>query len=467
MRTPRLFLGIFALALILPLLLLACGGSDEPADGPSSELATNEPDGRISSGQTTAAPTTEGAEPSPTPRATAEPTRQRVSLISTPQPTAVPSLAPTSPETDRDALVALYNATGGPNWFSNDNWLSDTPIGEWEGVTTDSNGRVTELFLRENQLTGEIPPELGNLASLEELHLCRNQLSGQIPPELGNLAILQELDLVQNQLSGEIPPELGSLANLTTLNLRGNELSGEIPPELGNLTNLTELYLSGSQLSGEIPPELGNLTNLTELYLNENQLSGEIPPELGSRANLAYLHLSENQLNGEIPPELGNLANLTRLVLVDNQLSGEIPPELGNLEPNTSDPRREPVERVRAKQFVGPVGYGIFRPGRTPILPVRPRLTRPIAEINSPRSAQGAEARVLCALRNVRRPPGGEPFRRKPEGCWTVSTATAAAGRSSLAGDPTSRHRLRSNPTDSPPDSPSSLGNGPETAHGC
>ena len=35
MTTPRLFLGIFALALLLPLLLLACGGSDEPTDGTS------------------------------------------------------------------------------------------------------------------------------------------------------------------------------------------------------------------------------------------------------------------------------------------------------------------------------------------------------------------------------------------------------------------------------------------------
>ena len=90
MRTPRLSLGVFALALILLLLLLACRGSDEPTDGPASERAT-------------AAPTTEGAEPSPTPTPTAAPT---------PTPTA----AQISLETDWEALVALYNATGGPNW---------------------------------------------------------------------------------------------------------------------------------------------------------------------------------------------------------------------------------------------------------------------------------------------------------------------------------------------------------------
>ena len=45
MRTPRLFLGIFALALILPLLLLACSSSDEPADGPSSEPTTTKEEG--------------------------------------------------------------------------------------------------------------------------------------------------------------------------------------------------------------------------------------------------------------------------------------------------------------------------------------------------------------------------------------------------------------------------------------
>ncbi len=77
----------------------------------------------------------------------------------TPTPTAVPPMAQT-PETDREALVALYNATGGPKWLSNDNWLSDAPTSDWHGVTTDDSGHVIELDLDGNRLRGEIPPEL-------------------------------------------------------------------------------------------------------------------------------------------------------------------------------------------------------------------------------------------------------------------------------------------------------------------
>ena len=77
--------------------------------------------------------------------------------------------AQTNTSTDRAALVTLYNATSGDNWANNDNWLSNAPIGEWHGVTTDSDGRVTRLWLARNQLTGSIPAELGNLANLTQL----------------------------------------------------------------------------------------------------------------------------------------------------------------------------------------------------------------------------------------------------------------------------------------------------------
>ena len=68
----------------------------------------------------------------------------------------------------RAALVALYNATEGGSWTTRTNWLSGRPLDEWHGVTTDSDGRVTALELSGNQLTGEIPPELGGLSNLTE-----------------------------------------------------------------------------------------------------------------------------------------------------------------------------------------------------------------------------------------------------------------------------------------------------------
>ena len=105
---------------------------------------------------------------------------------------------------DREALVALYHATDGPNWTNNTNWLTDALLGQWAGVYTDNTGRVTYLDLSANQLSGEIPPSLGNLDGLFGLGLSLNQLSGEIPPSLGNLTNLEWLDLSWNQLSGEI-----------------------------------------------------------------------------------------------------------------------------------------------------------------------------------------------------------------------------------------------------------------------
>ena len=235
------------------------------------------------------------------------------------------------PQTECNALVALYNSTNGAGWKNNRDWLAtDTPC-SWYGVSC-TPGHVRLLNLNSNQMSGSIPPELGNLADLDWLWLNDNQLSGSIPPELGNLAHLGYLDLSSNQLSGSIPPELGNrLTDLNQIYLNNNQLSGSIPPELGNLVHLQVLFLHSNQLSGSIPPQLGRLTWLTFLYLYSNQLSGSIPPELGDMARIEDMRLYSNQLSGSIPPQLGTLTHLWTLDLHNNQLSGSIPPEFGTL----------------------------------------------------------------------------------------------------------------------------------------
>ena len=96
-----------------------------------------------------------------------------------PTPTAIPpdeTVTQTS-ASDRAALVALYNATDGPTWSKNTNWLGNAPLGEWYGVFTDGNGRVVGLELYRNGLSGTIPSELGSLTHLGTLVLAGNRLN--------------------------------------------------------------------------------------------------------------------------------------------------------------------------------------------------------------------------------------------------------------------------------------------------
>ena len=205
--------------------------------------------------------------------------------------------------TDREALVALYQAVNGNDWLNNDNWLTDAPIGAWHGVVADTSGRVISLDLRENGLRGSLAAELGSLSKLNSLNLSGNELNGSIPSELGNLSTLVWLDLAGNELSGSLPPTLGSLTKLFVLDLSRNQLSGPIPSALGAFTDLTVLDLSRNRMSGAIPSALGN-TNLKQLNFSENNLEGEIPPELGALVNLALLNLSGNRLGGCVPEAL-------------------------------------------------------------------------------------------------------------------------------------------------------------------
>eukprot|EP00752_Nemacystus_decipiens_P016125 g14419.t2 len=201
-------------------------------------------------------------------------------------------------QTDREALVVLFNATDGLNWKENANWDTHADLSKWYGVQANDQGRVVVLALFSNNLQGPIPSELGNLTALEELRLSGNQLTGPIPEELGKLTALKELYLNGNKLSGAIPAQLGALTKLTWLDLSSNKLDGSIPEELGKLTALKELSLSGNNLSGAIPAQLAALTKLTWLNLSSNKLDGHIPRQLGDLSALQYLSLSENKLDG-------------------------------------------------------------------------------------------------------------------------------------------------------------------------
>ncbi|CAM9610732.1 unnamed protein product [Scytosiphon promiscuus] len=231
---------------------------------------------------------------------------------------------------ERDALIGLYNATGGSGWLHSENWNTDADLSLWHGVEA-VDGRVVSLSLPSNNLRGEVLRELGQLTALTNLNLQSNRLTGPIPRELGALGELQRLALNSNQLTGSIPKELGTLTKLSVLWLFGNHLTGQIPPELGNLGALQHLSLYGNELGGSVPDALGALVDLQELHLNRNQLSGDIPTSLGQLGNLQQLSLFQNELSGPIPVELGGLAALKKLWLEGNQLTGPIPPELGNL----------------------------------------------------------------------------------------------------------------------------------------
>ena len=161
---------------------------------------------------------------------------------------------------DRAALVAMYNAMGGPAWTQQRSWLSGKSVGDWYGVTTDAAGRVIGLDLYYVGLKGPLSAVVGDLTHLRELSIAQNPaLSGSLPPELFKLTNLRRLSITGSQLTGELPAELGSLANLEELYLYENDLGGEIPVELASLASLEHLYLSGNHFEGCLPEGLADV----------------------------------------------------------------------------------------------------------------------------------------------------------------------------------------------------------------
>ncbi len=285
---------------------------------------------------------------------------------------------------DRVALEALYRAMGGDDWEDNTNWMSDEPLGEWYGVDAWESGRVKHLGLRDNNLTGEIPPEIGLLDSLFSFKLRDATVTGPIPPAIGRLQRLRELNLRETGLEGPLPPEMGDMTGLDYMSLSNTELSGALPETFANLT-VKRFHHSGTGLcvprslmkwyerfgnddplrcipetsDREVLVTFHNTTGgpdwedqwnwltsfgintwegiytddegfVTKIDLPYNRIAGPIPPEFGNLARIEEVVLYGNELT-DFPAALGNLTTLRYLSLSSNSLQGPIPPEVGDM----------------------------------------------------------------------------------------------------------------------------------------
>ncbi|APY09144.1 hypothetical protein BWZ20_12895 [Winogradskyella sp. J14-2] len=190
-------------------------------------------------------------------------------------------------QTERNALIALYNATNGPNWTNAENWNTAAPVSTWQGVTTTGN-KVTRLALQSFNPNGNLPEDIGSLTNLEALYI----------------------GLGDTNLTGTIPTTIGNLTNLKTFWIQGTGLSGEIPNSFGNLVNLREIRFLANNFTGQLPASLSNLTELVDVQMtgfeffgNGSSFSGPIP----FNAPNANINLQDNNFDfGDLEPFVTN-----------------------------------------------------------------------------------------------------------------------------------------------------------------
>lgn len=201
---------------------------------------------------------------------------------------------------DWTALKALYESTDGDNWTNRTVWdsmivgLNSPPancnLEDLYGVSLNSNGRVYDLSLNNNNLKGNIPSAIGNLIELSYLNLFQNHIIGVIPRAIGNLTLLNTINLNQNKLSGNIPYELGDLRYLFSLNVANNNLSGpfrflsgitfiDIVNNYFTYDEIVNSYSSVSSLSDKFSPQrFGNITNIKLDEIETLELSSLFEP---------------------------------------------------------------------------------------------------------------------------------------------------------------------------------------------
>jgi len=277
---------------------------------------------------------------------------------------------------DWRSLKQLYNSTNGGNWTDNLNWVMvsgdlppvDCDLRKLRGVSINVEGRVNGIDLFDNNLTGYLPYEIGNLTELNYVDLGYNLISDTLPSSLSNLDRLISLYLDNNNFTGNIPVSFAGMDSLSLLYLNNNSFTGCPDSSLSKLcTQLNEDYNKNKYLSEgnflnidwedfcvfgtdscDVSPCEADWFALKQLYLSTNGDNWDInsgwdivleesPPlencnldalygvETNENGQVIEIDLTSNDLIGPIPAEIGNMKNLEILDLCINDLTGEIP----------------------------------------------------------------------------------------------------------------------------------------------
>jgi hypothetical protein len=261
-----------------------------------------------------------------------------------------------------------------PTWLISTNWdqINVDPCNGWHGIVCDSNGKVTEINLFENTLTGTWPEEVKLLAgdgpfstgagNITQIDLFRNEFltnggDSSWMSDLGSgiskfaLALscsgvvcghdshsncllscrenVATIMLEETAFSGDLPLMPASLVNFNAAD--ANFTGGFNDANFAPCVNLNYLDLELNKFNTSIPAVLSTLPNLEFLYLSDTLMVGTLAP-IQSMPVVRELWMDANpRLVGPIESWIGDMMTLESLSLAYNNLSGSLPSEMGLL----------------------------------------------------------------------------------------------------------------------------------------